>query len=203
MSFDTGALDGFLQQGFHVNVMDLSKIGSTVLISLAEAIAIAEKEVLAGRVKTIVVDTISALDEILTVFFRNKGFEKWDLYGNIKIEHMRFAMAIKRLPCNILFVCHARHKGEFDAKDAAGKAQQEKKNAEGFGNIIPDITGGALNHYRRDASFEFPLMRGVENGINGRWFYPQPIKGFDTKTRLLLEPVIPADWRKVLAAARS
>lgn len=197
-AFDTGALDGFLEQKLIVPTLDLSKIGgSTFTAALKEATDIAKAEVGAGRTKTIVVDTVSALDEIALMYYKEKGFEKWDLYGNLKIAHMRFAMALKALPCNVIFLCHA--KAQMEAADAV---QANKQKAGGFGSIIPNITGDSLNHYRRDSSFIFPLLKGKENGIEGRWFYPDTQKGFEAKSRFILNPVEPADWRKIIGKVK-
>jgi len=200
IAFDSGAIDGFNQQKLSVPMMDLSHVGENLMTGLNDVIDAIKKLVAAGGLRTIVIDTISALDEIALVYWRNKGFEKWDLYGNLRITHMRFAMALKAIRANILFLAHAKAAMEPDDKNKVG---QNKIAAAGLPPIYPAITGDSLNHYRRDASFILPLIRAREGGVDGRWFYTTQAKGFEAKTRFLLNEVEPADWRVILGKARN
>lgn len=191
LSFDSGATEGMKQQGLKVRELELSQEGATLLSAMKDAGAAAAKSVNEG-VTTVVVDTITGLDEMLTTYWRNKGLEKWDLYGAVKISHYKFAMEIKALKANVVFLCHA--KALMDPADAT---QANKIQAAGFAKIVPDITGGALNHYRRDSSFVFPCIKGKENNEEGHWFYTENAKGFEAKSRFVLPPVVEADWRIV------
>lgn len=191
LSFDSGATEGMKQQGIRVKELKLSQEGDKLLDALRDAPALARKAVEAGT-KSVVVDTITALDEMLVTYHRNKGLEKWDLYGAVKVSHYKFAMALKGLKANVVFLCHA--KALMDAADAT---QQAKIQASGFAKIVPDITGGALNHYRRDSSFIFPCVSGKENNEEGRWFYTSSQKGYEAKSRYVLPPVVGADWRLI------
>ena len=196
LSFDSGATEGMKQQGLRVNEIKLSQEGDKLLAALKEAPALAKGLVDKG-VKTVVIDTVTALDEMLVTYWRNKGLEKWDLFGAVKVGHYKFAMDVKSLKANVLFLCHA--KALMEPADAT---QQNKITAAGFAKIVPDITGGALNHYRRDSSFILPCTVGKENNEDGRWFYTASNKGYEAKSRYVLPPVIEADWRKIKAVTK-
>lgn len=195
LSFDSGATEGMKQQGLIVPELRLAQEGDRLLAVLKEAPALALDAVTTKGCKTVVVDTITALDEQLVNYWRVKGLEKWDLYGAVKISHYKFAMALKALKANVVFIAHA--KALMDAADAT---QTAKIQAAGYAKIVPDITGGALNHYRRDSSFILPCVAGRENNEDGRWFFTQSTKGYEAKSRYVLPPVVHADWRKVRGA---
>ena len=83
----------------------------------------------------------------------------------------------------------------------AAATAAKKQAASGTATIIPQITGAALNHYRRDVSLIFSVSRGMQTGpdkrpVDGFWFNARH-KEFDAKSRLLLPDVLPADWRVV------
>lgn len=192
LSFDSGATEGFKQQQITVPELRLAQEGDRLLAVIKEAPELALKAITAGHCKTVVVDTITAFDEQLVNYWRNKGLEKWDLFGAVKASHYKFAMAIKALKANVVFIAHA--KALMDAADAT---QTAKIQAAGYAKIVPDITGGALNHYRRDSSFILPCVAGKENNEDGRWFYTVSTKGYEAKSRYVLPPVVAADWRKI------
>lgn len=195
VGFDSGALDGFAEQGYTVPAIDASKLGGDLLTGLAEITALAAQRVKEGKTTTIIIDTVSALNENLEIYLKNKGQEKFEFYGNIKVQHMKFATKLKEIPANILFLCHAKNVMDMDDKN-----QKNKIAAQGFASIVPNITGEALNHYRRDVSFEFFCRRAKEAGIDGRWFYTENTpQGAEGKSRLQLPAVIPADWRLILS----
>lgn len=192
LSFDSGATEGLKQQGLIVPELRLAQEGDRLLAVIKEAPELAAKAIATKGTKTVVVDTITAFDEQLVNYWRTKGLEKWDLFGAVKSSHYKFAMAIKALKANVVFIAHA--KALMDAADAT---QSAKIQAAGYAKIVPDITGGALNHYRRDSSFILPCVAGRENNEDGRWFYTQSTKGYEAKSRYVLPPVVPADWRKI------
>lgn len=198
LGWDSGALDGFNEQRLKVPLLNLAQAGDDVLNACKDAHSTASKRIAEGKTKIVVVDTLSSLDDMLTVYWRNKGFEKWDLYANIKISHYRFAMAMKSLKAHVLFLCHA--KAFMEAQD---KAQKDKQTAAGLASIGPQITGDALNHYRKDATFIFPLLRTKEGGIDGRYFLTNPKYGFEAKSRFQLDDVVPADWRKIVPSLKT
>jgi hypothetical protein len=192
LSFDSGATEGFKQQGMTVPELRLAQEGDQLLKVIAEAPMLAKKAIETAGVKTVVVDTITAFDEQLVNYWRQKGLEKWDLFGAVKASHYKFAMAVKALKAHVVFIAHA--KALMDAADAT---QTAKIQAAGYAKIVPDITGGALNHYRRDSSFILPCVAGKENNEEGRWFYSLSSKGYEAKSRYVLPPVVAADWRKI------
>lgn len=191
--FDSGGLDGLLEQNLSVPMIDASHTPTKDVKNVCkEVVGLAADRVKAGKTKVVIIDTVTALNGMLETFYKEQGLSGFDLYGNVKVEHLKFALGLKGLPCDIIFLCHA--KAVFDNGDVA---QQTKIRASGQATIIPAITGDALNHYRGDSTFVFSCRRATEGGKDGRWFYAEPSMGFDAKTRLQLDGLkaIPADWR--------
>lgn len=207
IQLDSQAMFGFNQLGVSAPTFDLSNVPGTRLFDeLKDVVKQAKVRVEQGITKTIIVDTVSALDEMVTMSQRDKGLDKFDLYREILISHLRFASSLKQLKCNILFLCHAKTAAETapvsqaDGVVKAAESAARKATADGTGTIIPAITGAALNHYRRDVSFIFSISKGSQTvggkPQNGFWFNTRH-REFDTKSRLLLPAVLPADWREV------
>lgn len=208
LGFDSQALLGFKQLGVSAPIFDLSATRTTGLADeLRDVSGQIATRVKQGVTKTVVVDTVSALDELLTLMLRDRGLDGFDLYRELLVQHLRFALSLKELQCNILFLCHAKAAADTVATSNSNSAvtaaatAAKKQAASGTATIIPAITGAALNHYRRDVSLMFSVSRGTQTGadkrpVDGFWFHPRH-REFDTKSRLLLPDVLPADWRVV------
>jgi hypothetical protein len=208
IGFDSQALLGFKQLGVAAPIFDLSATQTTRLPDeLRDVVAQTVERVRTGKTKTVVVDTVSALDELLTLMLRDRGLDGFDLYRELLVQHLRFALSLKELQCNILFLCHAKAAADTVATSNSNSAvtaaatAAKKQAASGTATIIPQITGAALNHYRRDVSLIFSVSRGMQTGpdkrpVDGFWFNARH-KEFDAKSRLLLPDVLPADWRVV------
>lgn len=211
LGFDGQALYGFKQLGVSAPIIDLSTVPSTQLFTkLNEALKDVEAEVTAGRTKTVVVDTVSALDGAMQIALMDQGIASdgntMTLFGELARKHGRFAATLRRLPVNILFLAHARSAAETTPQGNSAGAMTaatiatKKKDAAGTGEITAEITGKSLNMYRGDGSFVINCRRGSRpvNGkpVQGFWFHMNDQR-FDTKSRLILPDVLPADWREV------
>lgn len=204
ISFDTQATLGFNQLGVKVPQIDLSNVGGKLFEELKAAPKLVADKVKEGKTKTVVVDTVSALDEMITLAHASAGLAKFDLYREVLLTHMRFAMALKAIDANMLFLCHAKVASDTESDSKAGEKMAanaaKKQSAWGTGEIIPAITGAALNHYRRDSSFIFSVSK-ASVAVNGKpqvgFFFHSHHQKFDTKSRLILPEMMPADWREV------
>lgn len=202
LGFDKGATDGFSQQGIIVPQINLADVEASKFPGeLRDALSIVEAEVKAGRTTTVVVDTVSALDEVLEQYNRSiRGLEKFDLYGAMRLDHMNFARKLKGLSCSVLYLCHAKAVVELEGNSAAIQNMNKTREAAGLTGIIPAITGSSLNHYRRDASFIFPVVRKKLPGETHGFFFQTNSYDFESKSRIQLSNAsLPADWRVIKA----
>jgi hypothetical protein len=199
IGLDEGATDGFRQAGFSVPLIDLSKMAPKEMdLEITAAQKIVEAQAASGKTKTLVIDTVSKLDEML--FYKHYtlgGLRKFELYDAMRVGHKNFVMPFKALKVNILYLCHA--KSLMEGVDAN---QQRARTASGAANIVPAITGSSLNHYRGDASFIFSVGRKKLPGTEGfaHLFYTSH-RDFEGKSRLALPEEMPADWREVRKVA--
>lgn len=210
IGFDSQALLGFKQLKVTAPIIDLSTATlATLSAELKATPTLVADRVAKGLTKTVVVDTVSALDTMVNVGHADAGLEKFDLFREVLFSHQRFQAALKKIPCNILFLCHSKAVFEVGGTSESSMKQAEnqakKVQATGTGSIIPSITGQGLELYRRDVSLIFSVSKGIrleDDGAgkkvqkDGFWFHPRH-KEFDTKARLILPDILPADWRTV------
>ncbi len=208
VSFDAGATTGFEEQGIIVPEYPLANVPPLELQKKLDEVAKELGEsVRAGITKLIVIDTLSAFNEML--LYRQQSInnlDKFNLYAAVLADHKRFLGPFKALQCHILVHAHARAMMETDDVNALRRIK-----AAGGGTIHADVTGQSLNLYRRDATFILPVMRqvrlvpdpaapGKNLSVDGHWFYTKHAD-FECKTKIQLPEVIPADWRQVMKAA--
>ena len=202
VAFDKGATDGFKQQGISVPLIDLSAEGpETIAAAAAAAVKLAKARADEGLTKVVVIDTVTALDEMLVGYNSVvRGLEKLDLYGALKQDHIRIALPFGQLKCHVLFLCHAKAKTEMGGSSATAQMvatnQRRAAAASGSGDIMPAITGGALNLYRRNVSFEFSQLKETAGGVVRNFFLTEHHEQ-ETKSRTVLPAKVPADWRVV------
>jgi hypothetical protein len=199
IGLDEGAINGFRQLGVKVPILDLSLMKVAEFDAEVKAAQDAAVKWLGvgGASKTIVIDTISKLDDLL--FYKHHqlgGLRKFDLYDAMRVGHKKFAAPFKELKANIIYLAHA--KPVFDSGDAN---QIRGKKASGGAVITPRITGQSLDYYRADATFIFPIVREKDaSGGDGHYFLTKD-RDFECKSRLKLADKIPADWREVRKVA--
>lgn len=209
LAFDRGATAGFQQAGIEVPLLDLS--GSDMLkwdVEWEETLKLIRDRVARKLTTCLVADTITAFDEMLT--YRAgalKGLTKFDLYGDINIGHKRFAMPLKNLGCHVLFLCHAKALMDLPGTSDVAENQRKARKAAGLSGVVPAITGAAINHYRADSTFIFPMTaEKLPDGGVAHFFHTEHPE-FEARSRLRLldaagQPVkkIAADWREVRKA---
>jgi len=192
LAFDRGATTGMAQQGVRVPMLDLSAVPAADLQKeLTATQQLVEKRVRSGQTTSLVFDTLSALDrQILYYNGVVRGLTGYDLYRAVLQDHMRFAAPFRTLPCDQIVLCHAK---AVSADDTSAK---RRVAAAGAGDIIPEITGQALNYYRGDATFTFSIQRKPDPQGTA-YFFRNAHPSFEGKTRLVLPEEMPADWRVV------
>jgi hypothetical protein len=110
----------------------------------------------------LVVDSISALDDLVASFFRGKypgGKEAWD---NIIGFHSRLRNKLRGLHCGLVLVCHTKAPIQLDDKAGKAEAYREAKAAaeaiEGEAAMVQiDITGASAKHYSRLVDHILPV----------------------------------------------
>lgn len=208
LPFDAQATYGFRQLGVSVPVLEFPNIYLGNHQTVIQGIIKECEAAVAAGTKTIVADTISTLDTNLVESIRAKGFEKLDLWSELKIWHTRLQKGLDRLPCNILYLCHAKAAAETETSstsDAAIKMAEvaaKKQKASGIKEIVPQISGSSLNLYRGNVSHVFYATRAKRADAPGQppsdgFYFASDAKEFDTKSRLILPTLLPANWRVV------
>jgi hypothetical protein len=201
---DSGATSGFEQQGFDVPAFDLSKIDPGKLdAEIPDMMRQIKERVEKGVTKAVIVDTVSSYDKILNYKHSVlRGLTKFDLFGAMLLDHQKFFMPLKTLPCHMVFLCHAKVSGEMDEK------AKQRNQAAGLSAVIPDITGQALNIYRADCDLIFSIFPkkvinpASKQSEDGRYFLTES-NMIDAKKRVLLPESLPADWREVFKVLRA
>ena len=199
--FDSGALDGLLEQKIEVPSIDVDAIleEEDVLGALEEITDIVYDE----SPEIVVVDTVSKLDKEFLGFWNEnaplaKGGAKdgYAIYREVLATHRRFHANFDALPCDVIFLCHSKPRPESaDRKQRAG-------GLPGMSDIDMDLTGQALNIYRQDSSLVVSIEAvPVGNGKFQRFAWTTPHKGFEAKNRfqVSLDEKEPAHLGKMYA----
>jgi len=196
LNFDRQATAGFADLGIEVPEIDLSTCsGKEIISSTKEALKVAKARAIEGVTKTVVVDTISSLDAVLVAFWKEATANRWDMYNAILTTHMRFAMALKEIPANVVVICHAKAINE--AEDAQGRARQKAAAGPAPASISLDITGQARGYWQRNVPLQLPLICRTRGSRVERHLYPSGVEGFEAKSRFKLADKEPAHLRKL------
>lgn len=196
LNFDRQATAGFADLGIEVPEIDLSSLsGKEIISGTKEALKVAKARAIEGVTKTVVVDTISSLDAVLVAFWKDATANRWDMYNAILTTHMRFAMALKEIPANVVVICHAKAINE--AEDAQGRARQKAAAGPTPASISLDITGQARGYWQRNVPLQLPLIARTRSGRTERWLYPSGAEGFEAKSRFQLADKEPAHLGKL------
>jgi hypothetical protein len=168
-SIDRKALDCLTIMGIDVPQFDFGRLardpalwklaGSDKSPSIVRAIEVFMGEVTsyvaAHRPKYVVMDTISVLDTKMICHFTEVTKNHTNQYERYKLNlaaHGLLHMRLMQLGCGVLYLCHSNVVKEDT------ESQKDKNKAVlvvGGAEIIPELTGQAAKHYKRDASFEF------------------------------------------------
>jgi hypothetical protein len=195
---DNGGLDGFAEQNLSAPHMDLSNVPAPYLIqALQKFQEIAAERVAAGVTKTVVYDSLTALDKLLLAHLM-KDYEKWGLYQAILAKHLQVFQQAKSLQCNVIFVCHGKAVTLPDTPEA-----QVKQVASGVtpGTIEMDLSGQVSNFYRQSMSLILPV---AEKAAGEYVICPKGFKGFAGYSRFAnLAREEPAHLGKLFAKIRA
>ena len=206
---DDGATTGMAEQGISVPVIDISGVAAQQLPQeLADGVRQAKERSVeltkAGRRLKVVIDTVSALDRKLQYYVGEVlGLTEFNYFRALLQHHTRFAHPFKEIGCDFIALCHAKAIMDLGT-GTAGQQQKRRLAAAGAGDIIPDITGQALGFYRGDVTFTFAMHRKTEtHTVQGKpqalhaYYFRAADPTFEAKTRMILPPEMPADWRVV------
>lgn len=199
--FDTGGLLSLRSLGLSVPHIDLSTVtGSDLIETLRGALEVLREGVEAGKIKAIVVDTLTSLDKAFVNHLTIKNADggkgaKFKIYGDLVQYHRRFFHTLKSLEADIIFVVHPKVSINLDDDDNTAI----KKNATdlpGLGDIRPDITGQSANFYLANVSFLLPVFANpAGKGKFEYKMYPNGHRDYQAKSRIKLPTSLPADLR--------
>ena len=207
VSFDQGATDGFAEQGYIVPQIDLSTVKLDKLGNeIRDVVRLIEERVAKGITKTVVIDTVSGYDEMLigegTIV---KNLDKFELWAHVAAGHRALSARIKELPCRVIFLCHAKALQEQTGGGTVVANQQRVRQAQGvLTGVVPEISGKSLNAYRKDATFIFSTFKGAKRypetakAMEKGYYFIAEHPEFESKKRLFVPAVMPADWREVI-----
>jgi hypothetical protein len=197
---DNGGLDGFAELNLSVPHMDLSNVNAAYIQqALTAFFEEAQKRVAAGVTKTVVLDSLTALDKLLLARLM-KDYEKWGLYQAILAAHLQVFHQAKTLACNVISICHGKMVNM--PEDAAAAIKQ---TAAGItpGTIELDLSGQVANFYRQSMSLIIPIASKGSAGEEVYNLYPRGVKGFTGYSRFAkLEKEEPAHLGKLFAKIR-
>jgi hypothetical protein len=170
---------------------------------------IVEPMVKSGEITTVVADTISTFMHRLETHFDKVTTDGRDKWGKVFQYAKRLFESLRRLPCNVVWVCHTNELVSMDKQGEAKVAKKQKVvGLPGKFDVIPDIPGKTLKYYRNNSSLILPLLSNTEKGRGTtRNTYPQGnmeygIEGGGRFAQLLAYEE-PADFRPILKKLRA
>lgn len=229
--FDKGGLDSLAEhnlsamilpyrKGDRVVAEDHSGVSGGEIVPAIEQIGVDLAEAVSRLgVTTVVVDTFSTMDAVVSAYCQNKFSDEKDqrrVWGQVLGLHLRFLELLRPLPCTVIYNCHAKDVQEVQGTGAGAQADREKqetsRRASGMsmgGNIItPEITGRAFRIYLGACTLVLPILT-VKTKVGGksvstRNYYPQGFQGLQAKNRFqsLLDEKEPVNLRLLMAKLR-
>lgn len=216
--FDKGGLDSLAEhkisapvlpyrKGDRVIAPDYSGVSGPEIVAAIEQIGKDVPEAVANLgITTVVFDTFSTLDAIISAYCQTKFSDEKDnrrVWGQVLGMHLRLIELMRPVPATIIYNCHAKDNVEASDKDEKAKdAQQASRRAAGINIngtlVVPEITGRAFRIYNGACSLVLPLTASKAK-VGGKWittrkYHPRGYQGLQAKNRfqsLLLdeEPV--------------
>lgn len=181
--FDDGSFDGFHEKGVVVPSIDFT--GSRTLKDfdcsaksdsyLYKAVMCADKLARDGKLKCVVVDTLSSADRVLfSLYHMASGNDTRRAYGDILSWHRSFYVTLRALPCHIVFLVHPKAKPE---------SQQTNSELRNFEHVL-DLSGQSGSVYRANASL-IAVVRQVKQPNKPSEFslHPRGFGGIEGKCR--------------------
>ena len=197
---DNGGFDGLAERRLSVPHIDLSNVPpELIIVAIRKFTDTARERILAGVTKTVVYDSLTALDKLLLTRLM-KDYEKWGLYNALLAEHLKIFTAAKSLACNVILICHGKY--VTPAEDAAGQGRQMAAGVTP-GTIEMNLSGQIADFYRQSMSLIMPVSDKGRGADRSFWIHPHGAKGFAGYTRFAgLEKEEPAHLGKLFAKIR-
>lgn len=172
ISFDSNALAGFAEQGIVVpHVWDFTSVAPKDLgQEITKMIADIGKTVKEHGIKAVVVDTVTALDNLgrqYTEAHSIEGFERWTVVTGL---HSRVYSAIRDLPVHGLFLGHYKQEQEGSEKTEASRLLMLRSQAtamDGGGALVLAVGTGPGKIYKTEMEnflvlCKVPIKPGAE-----------------------------------------
>ncbi len=199
LAYDRNALAGFASLKVEVpTLFDLSKVPANRIVEeTLEILAWVRSQ---PHIEHVVLDTYTALDNMLQIRHRAKQDVKMKFYDAILADHMRIYDALRITDAEIQLLCHI--KPAFDADDAA----KARRMALDIADYTAKISGQAGDRLKADCDNIVFLQRksAVKDGkkVVSVVARTQPMGGVECKVRggVHLPEEMPADWRVIRAA---
>lgn len=201
---DKGGMDTLKAFGLDAAKIDISATDpfednlSTVLDKVAMA---AEAAVKIGGVKHVVVDTVSAIDNLLLVYAK-ANFDKYGIFDYILAEHTKLLHRLTALPATTCFLFHGKViAGDALNSDGREKLERSKKATMGsVADVEIEVTGQSRALYRKHVSAILPIFKTQIDKRTAEYnFYPRGAFSFEGKSRFwMLDEKEPANLKRLI-----
>lgn len=183
---DRGGTDSLRSLGLAADVINISKY--TTVHSIRQIINAAAEYVKTNGIETLIIDTLSSLDNALLADLTPKfdSGKKFGLYQTLLAEHLDTLRTLRSLPCNVVFLCHSKAKATFKEGEFAEAAQVKELATETPGefSVRMDLNGKMHEHIMAQCSIVIPtIAEKIGNREPDYCLYPNGYSGFQAKTR--------------------
>lgn len=206
---DKGGFETIKAFGYNAPHLDISQTDPTVdevpniLKRAWEAAKIGVEE---KGVKTVVVDTISAIDNLLVVYAK-RNYEKYGVWDCVLREHTRLLHKLSALDARIILVAHGKliTGDNLAAEQKAGVQQQKRATMGEVSDIEIEVSGQARGLYRKHNSLILPCMKDpLEKKKAVYNFYPSGKLSMEAKKRYwMLDNQEPANIKQLIEKIHS
>jgi hypothetical protein len=167
--FDSGATDGFQHNNVDIDCVPVDDIlagkepmpgfdarHGSIVSFLSALNKVLYKLVQDSGYKTLVVDTVSTLNDDTVTYLDGQTDDTWTLYRRNLAINKKFSMALRATGVTIIYLCHS----------TAPNKEATDKNKEvlmaGATEFVPDVPGKAAGHLKRHASVQIFVTRIVD-----------------------------------------
>jgi hypothetical protein len=206
---DKGGMDTIKAFGLDAPKLDISStdpIKDNLPAILDKVVTAAEAAVKVGGVKYVVVDTVSAIDSLISVYAK-AHFDKYGIFDFILAEHTKLLHRLSSLPATTCFLFHGKVIAG-DALNADGKEKLDRTKKATMGSVADveiEITGQSRGLYRKHISLLLPIFKTQIDKRTAEYnFYPRGAFSFEGKTRFwMLDDKEPANLKQLIEKIQS
>lgn len=168
--YDKDGTEALKDVGLNVPVVDFSGAATykELLKMEKEAIGALKSKIAAGETKTLVIDTLTARDFVLTNYFGGvytSPQQKGMMFGAVKDAHQNYAKDLLPLDVRVIVLAHAKEVSGMMVDEKAAATKQAATQLPGFADIRPAMTGSIINWYRGTCSYIWPVRCKRKKGV--------------------------------------